>query len=335
MGNFTGLQCPVCGQTFSDGDDIVVCPDCGAPYHRSCYQKQGYCGFTDLHQKGLLWQPSASGAAASPPFAAEGSYFQTVDAYTLCPRCHAKNPLSITVCENCGWRLDIPFDAPKNVRQQASAEQPDMAHCHQFYRQRIDLNQEMSDGVTVRDLMDFVGSSALNFIVRFHILLQFPKKVNFNPFAFFFSFFYCFYRKMYKLGTLLVAFFLTVFLPNLYYTALYLKSVIEIYGVDTLIAFQTPTIQGEVYDRMMLFSMLVRIFFLITMIFCGFFFNRLYFKDCSRQIRRIKQLGNYSSGSSQYVSALRRKGGTTLAAPITVILLYFFSVFACSFTIVL
>ncbi len=34
MINFTGIKCPVCGKAFTDEDDIVVCPKCGAPYHR-------------------------------------------------------------------------------------------------------------------------------------------------------------------------------------------------------------------------------------------------------------------------------------------------------------
>ena len=31
------------------GDDIVVCPECGAPHHRECYEKEGHCHFADKH----------------------------------------------------------------------------------------------------------------------------------------------------------------------------------------------------------------------------------------------------------------------------------------------
>ena len=31
MTRYTGNHCPVCEQAFTDTDDIVVCPDCGAP----------------------------------------------------------------------------------------------------------------------------------------------------------------------------------------------------------------------------------------------------------------------------------------------------------------
>ena len=38
---FTEYKCPVCGEQFKKGDDIVVCPECGAPHHRECYEKEG------------------------------------------------------------------------------------------------------------------------------------------------------------------------------------------------------------------------------------------------------------------------------------------------------
>ena len=34
--DFTKYTCPVCGETFQNGDDVVVCPECGAPHHREC-----------------------------------------------------------------------------------------------------------------------------------------------------------------------------------------------------------------------------------------------------------------------------------------------------------
>ena len=50
--DYTGLKCPVCGKPFTSDDDIVVCPECGAPYHRACYQQAGHCIFQEKH-----WNP--------------------------------------------------------------------------------------------------------------------------------------------------------------------------------------------------------------------------------------------------------------------------------------
>lgn len=55
--NYKGVSCPVCGQEFKEGDDIVVCPECGAPHHRSCYKQLGHCALQqELHEKGLEWK---------------------------------------------------------------------------------------------------------------------------------------------------------------------------------------------------------------------------------------------------------------------------------------
>ena len=31
---FSEYKCPVCNETFKSGDDVVVCPECGAPVVR-------------------------------------------------------------------------------------------------------------------------------------------------------------------------------------------------------------------------------------------------------------------------------------------------------------
>ena len=64
--DYTGIKCPVCEKTFTKQDDVVVCPECGAPYHRGCYQKEGHCIFEEKHQKGESWQtPSRKKGNAS------------------------------------------------------------------------------------------------------------------------------------------------------------------------------------------------------------------------------------------------------------------------------
>ena len=43
MPKYYGCPCEGCGKPLTLQDDIVVCPDCGAPYHRVCYEKLGQC----------------------------------------------------------------------------------------------------------------------------------------------------------------------------------------------------------------------------------------------------------------------------------------------------
>ena len=96
MVDFTGIKCPVCGQEFKEDDDVVVCPECGAPYHRECYLKEGHCVFTDLHEAKKEWAPPA------PPKAPESSA-EIKD--RECPRCGYLNAHSALFCGRCGTGL--------------------------------------------------------------------------------------------------------------------------------------------------------------------------------------------------------------------------------------
>ena len=41
--------CPVCGNDFTEDDDVVFCPECGTPHHRSCWMENGKCINENLH----------------------------------------------------------------------------------------------------------------------------------------------------------------------------------------------------------------------------------------------------------------------------------------------
>ena len=56
MADFTGAKCEYCKKIFTSTDDVVVCPDCGTPYHRECYIEAGECINYELHEKGGDWE---------------------------------------------------------------------------------------------------------------------------------------------------------------------------------------------------------------------------------------------------------------------------------------
>ena len=56
MPKYYGCPCEGCGTPLTLRDDIVVCPDCGAPYHRSCYEKLGRCVHSAAHVTGYEWK---------------------------------------------------------------------------------------------------------------------------------------------------------------------------------------------------------------------------------------------------------------------------------------
>lgn len=53
---YSGLCCPVCKVKFKDDDDIVVCPVCGAPHHRECYNQIRHCAYEQFHGTESQWR---------------------------------------------------------------------------------------------------------------------------------------------------------------------------------------------------------------------------------------------------------------------------------------
>ncbi len=57
MMDYKGCKCASCHKVLKEGDDIVICPECGAPYHRECYAAEGRCVFSAKHGKGFEYVP--------------------------------------------------------------------------------------------------------------------------------------------------------------------------------------------------------------------------------------------------------------------------------------
>ena len=64
--DLNGQKCPACGRSFDHDDDIVVCPVCGTPQHRACWDERGECVNASRHAEGYVWQPEAAGYRAEP-----------------------------------------------------------------------------------------------------------------------------------------------------------------------------------------------------------------------------------------------------------------------------
>ena len=104
--DYKGIKCPVCDKPFTENDDIVVCPVCGAPYHRGCYKEKGACIFTDLHESGKTWAPPV------PPDAPNtASELKDKE----CPNCGTLNAHSALFCNICGTSLTGAPDEHRNT----------------------------------------------------------------------------------------------------------------------------------------------------------------------------------------------------------------------------
>jgi len=51
-----GDPCFACHNPLQENDDIIVCPDCGTPYHRACWKEHGVCLNIPLHESSGAYQ---------------------------------------------------------------------------------------------------------------------------------------------------------------------------------------------------------------------------------------------------------------------------------------
>ena len=120
MANYIGTKCISCDRVFKEGDDVVVCPECGTPYHRACYEKEGKCINTELHENGGTWQPHYDSDTES---------VNTDNTPIRCPRCGETNPPDGLFCKRCGLPLTVntdeerPFNTPPNYNSQNYSQQ--------------------------------------------------------------------------------------------------------------------------------------------------------------------------------------------------------------------
>lgn len=177
--NFINEKCSVCSSTFFEGDDIVVCPECGAPYHRECYKHAGSCVYTAEHGE-FEWKSEKNLLK---------EHFENIES-------------AIIVKEE--KESESPADFPDRI---------DMSNVHSFeeYKELMDehlLKQEKDfpevDGVTAEELIKFLNKNAYYYLPVFKAIATKGKIMKLNFAALLFFPMHCFYRRMNFLGTIVM-----------------------------------------------------------------------------------------------------------------------------------
>ena len=272
MSKYTGSTCICCGERFADGDDIVVCPDCGTPYHRKCYLEKGSCINTILHDKNVGWLPDAPEEQPIP----------TVSASSVkrCIRCGAENPPEERYCEQCGTPL-INMEAPRPFNETKKPEQNTASQAAKqiggLEVQPVMLNQDSDiDGVTLGDLARYVGSNPIGFLPSFIKFAKTGRKLSMNLFAFLFTPVYFMYRKMTVWGIVFGAMMALLGVPSMIEL---LSSGDMGYKIDFGINVKSQDFIA-VSQALMLITMGVKVV-------AGFFANYIYYKQARKDIMRI------------------------------------------------
>ena len=169
--NYTGKLCDGCRQPLENGDDIVVCPICGTPQHRSCYEKNNKCVNEYLHSTGFTW----------------------------------------TDPEEEQRKKEAELKARQNVQEAQPSDQPVFAPATPQSMESVFLRGVLYDpkddigGATVGEAADFIQNSAPRYIRKYMKQKKKGRKLSWNWAAFFFSPYWFFYRKLYKAGAFFLA----------------------------------------------------------------------------------------------------------------------------------
>lgn len=300
MYDYTGCQCSVCHQAFQAGDDIVVCPDCGAPYHRACYEQAGGCVYNARHEEGFEWDP---------PHKAVHD--------VACPRCGTANHKEDAYCKNCG--------APLHAQQGAAGQNPtgsagaaysgntgSGAGTHTaafdyesfynnpyagFYRPAIDPNEKMED-IPAAEWATYIGPSSRTYLNVFKQMELMHRKHAVSFSAMLFGPFYFFYRKAWKPAFLFLAADLLLNVPTL-------MSLLQLSG-----SALAPALSDGVMSALSWAASIASFLLMVVRGMYGFYF---YKKSAAERIRRIQAEYPDPEKRSFVLSA---QGGISIAAVI-------------------
>ncbi|NMP38379.1 MAG: DUF2628 domain-containing protein [Clostridiales bacterium] len=319
---YTGLECPACSKVFEDTDDMVVCPECGTPQHRECWNEHNCCVNAEKHSQGYVFKMPDVPEQAAP----ESDFGKNV----RCPVCGTENPYGEPVCRNCGNRIYIAPQSPEApFPPYANAGNPYPPYGESpnaGYAPQPGITEETIEEIPVSEVIRFVGPGSHKYIPRFLKSEKTGKKTGWNWGAFFFAQYWMFFRKMYKtaLTALIIVFCLSFFTSAL--TASYSEQ-LAVYAekMNVLAESASPDINAviSIYEEMLEFAaeswetyFLVGIEIGVHVIF-GLFGNYLYKKEAVEKICAIRQA---SPDARTYFGMLTVKGGTSIAFVLIVLL---------------
>ncbi len=294
--NYMGKPCPVCSRTFREEDDIVVCPKCGAPYHRECYEEKGACIFKELHKNHESWQEPQDSYVKS-------ENEETAEDVSICRRCGAHNPLGAIVCKDCGSFLSREISPGGYVNPNTSNKQPDgtpfgvNSPFTVFWDPMGGVSQEEDfDGVTGAELSKYVKNNTTYYLPVFKRQKD-EHRSRFNFCAFLFTGGWYLYRKQYVKGALLSLLYLAkelgALLISLHFSSPLLKEANAFYSGATYVSFNDYVSWAMKYKSfgdlvLMLLPTLLYGSYLVVQIICGLRANKGYYKHSVRKIKMIK-----------------------------------------------
>lgn len=291
MYRFTGIPCSVCGKPLTDTDDIVVCPDCGAPYHRDCYEKQGACVYADQHGS-FEWTPPASAVPERK-----------------CPNCGTSNPESASRCSHCGYSFAGGQEMPPRPDAGSSSYQNSTGgfnyarlyqNAQQTGRWQSGTAVEPIDGISGDDWATYIGPASPLYLRDFTRMQRFGRKSSICFSALLFGPLYFFYRKAWKPAFAFLAIDLVLNLPAL---------------MELLVLSESSIAPAIGSSSLVMMAQIASILSFVVMVLSGMFAKYLYRRTAAQRIRRIE--ADFPDKDKRE-AVLRAQGGVSWASVIGV-----------------
>ncbi len=305
MNEYTNKPCGQCGESFTENDDVAVCPDCGTPIHRSCWN--GHCPNEDKHGS-FEWEKKTN---EKPKNVADKS---------ICAICGKDIGERFIVCQDCGTAMHFGC-----YMKQGSCPNEDkhdeMENDEEFHENNLNvvyINSENSfaekikkhplrdretgepltcHGVTQSELLYFLGQHYLStprYMGMFIRMAMTRKRICFNLWQGLLTPFYQFYQKMFGAGILLAILNFILNIPSLM-----LNARMEESGVQ-LEEFVISQSQAEIISICTLVGILVK---LLIALFGDF----LYMKWTVSRILTLRE--KYKDlPEEEYYALLEKKG---------------------------
>jgi len=317
MANYEGENCCKCGKPFEAGDDIVVCPDCGAPYHRKCAKDMEQCVYAEKHGTDEAYKPKEE--RDKERMEAEK---RKVDGRgeLRCSRCGTLNGSNGLFCEVCGTPLQKQIEQQYQEVYRGQSEGEEAREPRERKNDEIPpfrsipynpyttpfggLNpDEEIDGISVKELAIFLGQNSHYFLPRFKQMKE-KNSNTWNWSAMIMSYYYLLFRKITWLGVLILLATIILSVPAM--LANY-DDFLHVYSPDT------PSVFNE--DFLFMMASVFNLLSIGIRVFLGMFVNRIYMNQVFRKIRQLKE--KYGE-SGEYHSMLVKHGTVSVAWAVAV-----------------
>ncbi len=332
--DYHNYKCPVCSKPFANGDDIVVCPECGTPHHRECYEKSGHCFYEEKHSSNFSFD-SVKDANTSD------------NTKVVCPACKRENPKGNRLCIYCG--ADLPLEhrdeaksnnvPPFTVENTSGSNQSTPPQGYPFPGVAFDPmaglkgDSDVGEGVTVDEVIKFTRNNA-PFYARLFSQIKNSGRSRFAFVGLIFGGGWLLYRKMYKIGALITSIFAFTILLESYLSItrnnFLTESTTQLYNImySSGYFFSNSIFSdlGNFFSSMSSEQILVFILYyaagflrLVISIVCAICGHRWYYKHSINKIKAIKA----SEQSKEKINAaLETKGGVNMPLAISLMVSY-------------